>query len=95
MDAIGSGEGYQAHGWGLYYALKPSTAEDYRSFFAKNPREHIFEINGEDLTEFLGELLNNETEDLFYSVFGEESSVDTSKLTGSQLLRMAYNSVKR
>lgn len=90
LDAIGSGEGYQAHGWGLYYALKPSTAEDYRSFFAKNPREHIFEINGEDLTEFLGELLNNETEDLFYSVFGEESSVDTSKLKDS-LLQSLYD----
>lgn len=90
LDAIGSGEGYQAHGWGLYYALKPSTAEDYRTFFAKNPREHIFEINGEDLTEFLGELLNNETEDLFYNVFGEESSVDTSKLKDS-LLQSLYD----
>ena len=90
LDAIGSGEGYQAHGWGLYYALKPSTAEDYRTFFAKNPREHIFEINGEDLTEFLGELLNNETEDLFYSVFGEESSADTSKLKDS-LLQSLYD----
>lgn len=90
LDAIGSGEGYQAHGWGLYYALKPSTAEDYRTFFAKNPREHIFEINGEDLTEFLSELLNNEIEDLFYSVFGEESSVDTSKLKDS-LLQSLYD----
>jgi hypothetical protein len=31
LEAIGSGEGNQAHGWGLYYALNPAIAEQYRA----------------------------------------------------------------
>lgn len=30
LEAIGSGEGNQAHGWGLYYALNLDVAEEYR-----------------------------------------------------------------
>lgn len=30
LEAIGSGEGNQAHGWGLYYALDRDVAEGYR-----------------------------------------------------------------
>ena len=33
LEAIGSGEGNQAHGWGLYYALNRYVAEDYRNTF--------------------------------------------------------------
>ena len=33
LEAIGSGEGAQAHGWGLYYALDKDVAEDYRTNF--------------------------------------------------------------
>ena len=33
LEAIGSGEGAQAHGWGLYYALNKDVAEDYRKRF--------------------------------------------------------------
>ena len=37
LEAIGSGEGQQAHGWGLYYALSKDVAESYReSFVGKN-----------------------------------------------------------
>lgn len=36
LEAIGSGEGYQAHGWGLYYALNKDVAERYREYFDKN-----------------------------------------------------------
>ena len=37
LEAIGSGEGAQAHGWGLYYALNRDVAERYReSFVGKN-----------------------------------------------------------
>lgn len=38
LEAIGSGEGAQAHGWGLYYALNKDIAEDYRrSFIRETP----------------------------------------------------------
>lgn len=33
LEAIGSGEGAQAHGWGLYYALGKDVAESYRKKF--------------------------------------------------------------
>lgn len=33
IEAIGSGEGNQAHGWGLYYALNKDVAEQYRRSF--------------------------------------------------------------
>ena len=33
LEAIGSGEGHAAHGWGLYYALNKDVAEDYRKKF--------------------------------------------------------------
>ncbi len=33
LEAIGSGEGAQAHGWGLYYALNKNVAESYRKTF--------------------------------------------------------------
>ena len=36
LEAIGSGEGNQAHGWGLYYALNKDVAEQYRTEFMRN-----------------------------------------------------------
>ncbi len=33
LEAIGTGEGNQAHGWGLYYALSKDVAEGYRKKF--------------------------------------------------------------
>ncbi len=38
LEAIGTGEGNQAHGWGLYYALNKDVADDYRrSFISETP----------------------------------------------------------
>lgn len=36
LEAIGSGEGNQAHGWGLYYALNRDVAEGYRETFTQD-----------------------------------------------------------
>lgn len=33
LEAIGTGEGAQTHGWGLYYALNKDVAENYREKF--------------------------------------------------------------
>ena len=35
LEAIGSGEGNQAHGWGLYYALNKDVADNYRIVFTR------------------------------------------------------------
>ena len=39
LDHIGEGEGAQAHGWGLYFALDRATAEGYRKRLA--PSAHL------------------------------------------------------
>lgn len=36
LEAIGTGEGAQAHGWGLYYALNRDVAEWYKETFIEN-----------------------------------------------------------
>ena len=36
LDAIGSGEGFQAHGWGLYFAEDKNISEAYRRKLTKN-----------------------------------------------------------
>jgi hypothetical protein len=41
LEAIGSGEGNQAHGWGLYYALNPEIAENYRKKLADDYNQKI------------------------------------------------------
>lgn len=46
LEAIGSGEGAQAHGWGLYYALDKDVAEGYRERFINEYGEGIVEYNG-------------------------------------------------
>ena len=46
LEAIGSGEGNQAHGWGLYYALNRDVAEGYRERFINEYGEGIVEFNG-------------------------------------------------
>lgn len=44
LEAIGSGEGQQVHGWGLYYALDKDVAERYREKFTDGGDR--IEING-------------------------------------------------
>lgn len=44
LEAIGSGEGNQAHGWGLYYALDKDVAERYRETLAQP--DISYEYNG-------------------------------------------------
>lgn len=46
LEAIGTGEGNQAHGYGLYYALDREVAEGYRERFINEYGEGIVEFNG-------------------------------------------------
>jgi hypothetical protein len=39
LEAIGSGEGAQVHGWGLYYALNKDVAENYRKKFIEEEQQ--------------------------------------------------------
>lgn len=49
LEAIGSGEGAQAHGWGLYYALNKDVAERYKDAFIRQERESVFPNSPEEL----------------------------------------------
>lgn len=56
LEAIGSGEGAQAHGWGLYYALNRDVAESYRKAFydeiSHNVAEKVKELGKNGAIEF-------------------------------------------
>lgn len=41
LIAIGSGEGNQAHGWGLYYALDRKVGEKYAKSFSTNKKTYL------------------------------------------------------
>ena len=75
LEAIGSGEGNQAHGWGLYYALNKDIAESYREKFLgydnltaknKNKIKEIINSKGKDYyskrLDDLGDLLEKNRE---------------------------------
>ncbi len=47
LEAIGSGEGNQAHGWGLYYALDKDVAENYRQTFISGKSSVDILVDGE------------------------------------------------
>lgn len=49
LEAIGTGEGAQAHGWGLYYALNKDVAEGYKDKFIRQERKSVFPDSPEEL----------------------------------------------
>lgn len=68
LEAIGSGEGNQAHGWGLYYALNPEIADRYRRTFTsgtgstQNPDNYTYDgkpIKDTEYREINGHVLQN------------------------------------
>lgn len=54
-EHIGSGEGSQAHGWGLYFAENREVSEDYRKILSGDYGEYAVPVeikyNGQDITE--------------------------------------------
>lgn len=69
LEAIGSGEGAQAHGWGLYYALNRDVAEEYRKKLSQYNAER-WEYNGQKIVDYLGIT----PIDLGFAVIEKESS---------------------
>lgn len=69
LEAIGTGEGAQAHGWGLYYALNKEVAENYRSkFMAQSAIEFDFFVDGVHLDIGIANLLNRHFNSSLYEV---------------------------
>lgn len=56
LEAIGSGEGNQAHGYGLYYALNKDVAESYRETFTNENKQVPYTVLGDKtLVEYIKE----------------------------------------
>lgn len=55
LKAIGTGEGVQVHGWGLYYALSKDTAESYRRAFLGTQSSSL-RIQNKSIGDFLNGL---------------------------------------
>ena len=51
LEMIGTGEGAQAHGWGLYFAQKRSTSEGYKKRLAKTIQEY-YAYDGKEYKEY-------------------------------------------
>ena len=60
LEAIGSGEGAQAHGWGLYYALNKDVADRYRDTFTKKQYSYVFSDKSGKLSAELSALLSEQ-----------------------------------
>ena len=76
LEAIGSGEGNQAHGWGLYYALNRDVAERYRENFVitndnttpeglATQSYYVFDKNKNDAIKSLEQYYNTYKKDLY------------------------------
>lgn len=61
LDAIGTGEGAQAHGWGLYFAADRQISEEYRAKL----------IDGNDVFLFLGDRYELTNEGWYHEESGE------------------------
>ena len=58
LDHIGEGEGAQAHGWGLYFALDKKVAENYKDNLTNN-KEKDYKYKNKPLIEYRDKLERN------------------------------------
>lgn len=83
---IGSGEGAQAHGWGLYFALSRRTAEGYRKRLAG---ASTYTYNGKTLDELHRELYR-ELQAQLTEPTSSDKFAKTSLLTSKMLLLTSF-----
>lgn len=81
LDHIGAGEGGQAHGWGLYFALDKKTAAGYAKSTAKKGNGHLFkvEIPDDDVMLREGALFSEQPELVQDAVMELVRSIDPSR----------------
>lgn len=61
LDAIGQGEGAQAHGWGLYFAGNKDVSENYREKLQRKIKQRYeFLVDGKKVDAETASLLDNE-----------------------------------
>lgn len=77
LIAIGSGEGNQAHGWGLYYALDRKVGEKYAKTFSVNKKTYFKGqlIKWNDTGVYLGnKKINQKDNETLYNFFANVTS---------------------
>ena len=80
MDKIGTGEGAQAYGWGLYFAEKKEIAQFYREKMGGPPRFQYY-VDGKPVDVWAGDTLKNDNgEELSFSA--DEKSIIKAALSG-------------
>ena len=82
-EHIGSGEGAQAHGWGLYFAGDKEISENYR----RNLSQVTYNYDGKDLSEYLSKHYGGKTQK--YAVWLSEDKTDIESI------RNDYNAEKK
>ena len=95
LDAIGTGEGAQAYGWGLYFAGKKSIAEFYRDaisgFSWSSNIQSLLKTNVEGMDDTTARLIskevisnNSETADYIYNESLDYAGIDSEFMTANK-----------
>jgi hypothetical protein len=92
MSKIGTGEGAQAYGHGLYFAENPATAQSYADDLGKS-----FSVNGKkiyDSNEILGDVGNQDLQDALVANLGDTKKAASFLLESAREMRNANASPK-
>ena len=83
-DKIGTGEGQQVYGWGLYFAGDRNVANWYRNRLTEG-RQAVIEVEGKDVIRFLRDVSGSN--DVYYSVSGYigRAYYNLKKLSGKDI----------
>lgn len=95
LDNIGTGEGAQAHGWGLYFAENKEVSEEYRrnlinagnsyTYKGKTKNTLLEKLNGLYFRQLLDEGKEAVLRDIKREIYSIQSSIKNYKLTASGL----------
>lgn len=80
LQHIGSGEGAQAYGWGLYFSSKKEIAEWYRNNLTNN-RQHFTSISSEDNRAIPDWVANRITAEAFHKAHFPDEQYSPDKAT--------------
>lgn len=90
LDAIGTGEGAQAHGWGLYFAQNRETSEGYRKKLVEN--DFYASRDGIELDEESRDIISKLTPDQIGKISSGESTLDNELSSIIESLKSSISS---
>ena len=78
LENIGTGEGAQAHGWGLYFAGDKEVSENYRRGLTDKNKTTKYNYNGKPIEQTKFEDITQDTLSFLFT-FGKEKTIDILK----------------